>query len=246
MAILYLSRLFSDETEAYYQSVIVLTGMTGIMAMLISLFFYRRDEAGRRLGGIIPGNRAKGLDVGEGIWLLFMGAAFSQFANILMNILQIFLQSTEYQESMSRITEGKSLLMLVFWMGIIAPAAEEVVFRWLIYLRLRDYLRMGRAIVISGLIFGIYHGNLLQFIYASILGMIFAYVLEMTGSLYSCVLLHMGANIWSLVYPEIGMKLLETPFVYMLFVLMGALFAVMITGIRHFINKGKQRGTRCV
>ena len=47
VAILYLSRLFSDETEAYYQSVIVLTGMTGIMAMLISLFFTgetRREE----------------------------------------------------------------------------------------------------------------------------------------------------------------------------------------------------------
>lgn len=214
--------------------------------MLISLLFYRRDETRRQLGGIIPEKRAGHLKVGEGIWLLFMGAAFSQFTNILMNILQIFLQSTEYQESMSRITEGKSLLMMVFWMGIIAPAAEEVVFRWLIYLRLRDYLRMGWAIAISGLIFGIYHGNLLQFIYASILGMIFAYTLEMTGSLYSCVLLHMGANIWSLVYPEIGMRLLDTQFVYLLFVFIGALFAIMITGIRYFINKGKQRGTRCV
>ena len=54
VAILYLSRLFSDETEAYYQSVIVLTGMTGIMAMLISLFLPERrggKKAGRNHSG---------------------------------------------------------------------------------------------------------------------------------------------------------------------------------------------------
>lgn len=52
--------------------------------------------------------------------------------------------------------------MMIFWMGIIAPAAEEMIFRWLIYLRLRDWLKMPVAAVISGLIFGIYHGNIVQ------------------------------------------------------------------------------------
>ena len=40
--------------------------------------------------------------------------------------------------------------MMIFWMGIIAPAAEEMIFRWLIYLRLRDWLKMPVAAVISG------------------------------------------------------------------------------------------------
>ena len=89
--------------------------------------------------------------------------------------------------------------MMIFWMGIIAPAAEEMIFRWLIYLRLRDWLKMPVAAVISGLIFGIYHGNIVQGIYASILGTAFAWILEMSGNIYSSMLLHMGANIWSLV-----------------------------------------------
>lgn len=79
-----------------------------------------------------------------------------------MAILQSFINSSTYQESMTRITEGKSLLMMIFWMGIIAPAAEEMIFRWLIYLRLRDWLKLPVAAVISGLIFGIYHGNIVQ------------------------------------------------------------------------------------
>ena len=76
-------------------------------------------------------------------------------------------------------------------------------FRWLIYLRLRDYMRMGAAAVISGLIFGIYHGNLVQAVYASLLGIVFAYILDISGCLWSSVLLHMGANIWSLISPDL-------------------------------------------
>ncbi len=56
--------------------------------------------------------------------------------------------------------------------------------------------------VISGMIFGIYHGNLVQAVYAGILGMVFADFLEISGCLWSSVLLHMGANIWSLVSPR--------------------------------------------
>ena len=124
-----------------------------------------------------------------------------------MAILQSFINSSAYQESMTRITEGKSLLMMIFWMGIIAPAAEEMIFRWLIYLRLRDWLKMPVAAVISGLIFGIYHGNIVQGIYASILGTAFAWILEMSGNICSSMLLHMGANIWSLLISEYALDL---------------------------------------
>lgn len=124
-----------------------------------------------------------------------------------MAILQSFINSSAYQESMTRITEGKSLLMMIFWMGIIAPVAEEMIFRWLIYLRLRDWLKMPVAAVISGLIFGIYHGNIVQGIYASILGTAFAWILEMSGNIYSSMLLHIGANIWSLLISEYALDL---------------------------------------
>ncbi|URW85751.1 hypothetical protein M5E86_19335 [Blautia wexlerae] len=46
--------------------------------------------------------------------------------------------------------------------------------------------------MISGLIFGIYHGNIVQGIYASILGTAFAWILEMSGNTYSS----MSRSIW--------------------------------------------------
>ncbi|MGN8785163.1 lysostaphin resistance A-like protein, partial [Blautia sp. HCP3S3_D9] len=160
------ARTAANSAETYYNYTIFLTGLTGILAMIPALYFYRRDKVRRIAGGLIPAQKKVPLSLLEIILLLLAGAGLAQYGNFLMAILQSFINSSAYQESMTRITEGKSLLMMIFWMGIIAPAAEEMIFRWLIYLRLRDWLKMPVAAVISGLIFGIYHGNIVQGIYA--------------------------------------------------------------------------------
>ena len=68
-------------------------------------------------------------------------------------------------------------------------------------------MKLPVAAVISGVVFGIYHGNIVQGIYASILGTAFAWILEMSGNIYSSMLLHMGANIWSLLISEYALDL---------------------------------------
>ena len=146
--------------DTYYQNAILFTGLTGLLAMIPCLWFYSRDRAARKIGGLVTSQKPWQLKIPEMLLLLGMGAAFSQFANMLVGILQSVLNYQEYQESMDQLMEGKQMWFLILSMGIIAPLAEEIVFRWLIYLRLRDYMRMGAAAVISGLIFGIYHGNL--------------------------------------------------------------------------------------
>ena len=130
-------------------------------------------------------NKVRRLSPGEGLLLFLMGLGFSQFANILVGLFQNVLNYQQYQQTMDQITFGKNILTMIFWMGIVAPIAEEVVFRWLIYLRLRDYMRTGAAILISAAFFGIYHMNLIQAVYAGILGAVFAYFLEITGSIWA-------------------------------------------------------------
>ena len=173
--------------------------------MISALIFYHRDKVRRIAGGLIPVQKKVRLSLPQILLLLLAGAGLAQYGNFLMAMLQSFISSTTYQDSMTRITEGKSLLMMIFWMGIVAPAAEEMIFRWLIYLRLRDWLIMPVAAVISGLIFVIYHGNIVQ-------GIAFAYILEMSGNIYSSMLLHMGANIWSLLITEYALDLFSTKY----------------------------------
>ena len=100
--------------------------------MISALIFYHRDKVRRIAGGLIPVQKKVRLSLPQILLLLLAGAGLAQYGNFLMAMLQSFISSTTYQDSMTRITEGKSLLMMIFWMGIVAPAAEEMIFRWLI------------------------------------------------------------------------------------------------------------------
>lgn len=230
--------------QIYYKHAVWITGVTGMIAVIPMLFLYRKDVSARKMGGLIRGNVR--LRIAEIALLLGMGAALSQFVNIFMQVFAEVLDFAQYAENMNHLTADQGILAQIFWMGMIAPFAEEVVFRWMVYLRLRDYYRRGWAVVISGLIFGICHWNLLQAVYATIMGIMFAYILEWSGNIWSSVLLHMGANTWSLVYPEIGWFLVEKGQAQILLFFTGILCAVMVMGIRYFIDGGQQRGNRGV
>ena len=60
------------------------------------------------------------------------------------------------------------------------------------------------AIILSAVIFGLMHYNIVQFIYAFLLGIFFAHLLEKTGELWTCILAHLAANMFSLLATEWG------------------------------------------
>ena len=74
-----------------------------------------------------------------------------------------------------------------------APVAEELLFRKLLIDRVKKY-GSGLAIVTSGLMFGLFHGNLTQFFYAAIIGCFFAFVYVRTGKIIYTMFLHMCVN----------------------------------------------------
>lgn len=219
--------------NVYYENAMWLTGFLGILAVVPCLFWYKKDIFRREYGGLL---KQKGnLKIQEGILILFLGAAFALYFNLLIGMLS--LPGYEgYQETITSITNGKTLFWQVFWMGVAAPFAEEVVFRWMCYLRMRDYMKYVPSLIISGLIFGISHGNLVQTVYAGILGIFFAFLLEKTGNLWSCVIAHMGANIFSLVHPEICMRLSESALTIYIIGILIFFLGVIPFGITYFVK----------
>ena len=89
---------------------------------------------------------------------------------------------------------GIPLLARMVCYELIAPAAEELLFRQVIFIRLKKIIPLWLAVVVSALLFGIYHGNLVQGIYAFIMGIFLALVYEWTGNFVFPVLFHMIAN----------------------------------------------------
>nr|WP_249329695.1 CPBP family intramembrane glutamic endopeptidase [Wansuia hejianensis] len=73
-----------------------------------------------------------------------------------------------------------------------------MIFRGMTYRRVKNYLGTGWAVGISSVLFGIYHGNTIQFLYAAVLGILLAVLYEYSQSLLVPVLAHMAANLWAI------------------------------------------------
>lgn len=89
---------------------------------------------------------------------------------------------------------GLDLFPTILVACIFAPVVEEIVFRKILLDRVRTYGDV-TAILVSGLCFGLYHGNIAQFLYATALGCIFAYVVIKTGDIKNSILLHVCINL---------------------------------------------------
>ena len=85
----------------------------------------------------------------------------------------------------------------VFGLGMIVPILEELLYRGVMYQRLREFLAVKPAIVSAALIFALAHGNMIQFLYALPMALILLLLCEKSGKLTVPILFHMGANLIS-------------------------------------------------
>ena len=118
--------------------------------------------------------------------------AFNIFGNILMQIVSNLLGTT-IDNPLDSLLDGTSLWLQLFTILIIAPFMEEFIFRKCVVTSLAKYSHRA-AIVVSGLSFGLVHGNFYQFFYAAAIGMLFAYIYLRTGRLRYTIALHFLVN----------------------------------------------------
>lgn len=90
--------------------------------------------------------------------------------------------------------------LLILSTCVLGPIVEEVVFRGMVYRRARLYAGVWPAILISAALFGVYHLNLAQGIYAAGFGIVLAYYYECTGRLEACIAVHAAANLAALLF----------------------------------------------
>lgn len=88
-----------------------------------------------------------------------------------------------------------SPIFMIFVVCLFGPLVEEVVFRGMIYGKLRhNGFSVWVAAIISGIAFGAFHMNWVQGIYATVFGVVLAYIYEKTQTIWGCTLLHVAFN----------------------------------------------------
>lgn len=166
--------------------------------------------------------------LGVGKW--FVAFLMSYVLMYLTNLLGLFMtgvlgviKGTPVVNPLEQVVSGLSPVTAFVLMVMLAPVVEEVVFRKVLIDRIAVYGE-GIAILISGLMFGMFHGNLNQFAYAFGLGVFFGFIYVKTGRLRYTILLHAAINFMGSIPGIIMLKWMESDmrpfFFYSAFILM--------------------------
>lgn len=188
------------------------TGLVSGLSMLIGVLplmpMLRRELTEHKLsvsGTAYDGNPAakNGKDAKSGkSGIMIMQTAFTVLIavssslglNVLLMLTGVVEYSANYQDVAAQqysVAFGAGMILF----GLISPITEEIVFRGLIFNRMRRYFPHAAAVAASGVLFGIYHGNLVQGLYGGCMGILMAYLYERMHSFFIPCLFHGTANL---------------------------------------------------
>lgn len=163
------------------------------------------------------------------VYIIILAAAAVILLNGILNMIPV----TGMEMSSYAVDRGSGdMLLTAFTICLAGPAGEEAAFRAFAFGRLRKELGFSQAALWSSLAFGIYHGNLIQGIYAFFLGLMLCWVMENFRTIKGALLGHMAANAVSLALTwTAGNKNWEKETVLFLCLCSGCIIAVIIKAV---------------
>ncbi len=159
-----------------------------------------------------------------------LGFALNVFTTCTINLLPI---SNELLESLNSqyasLFEEQSLFMQILSVAIVTGIVEEVIFRGLVITRLERGFGKITAVVISAIIFGLFHSTPIAIAYATVLGLVFGMMYIVYDSIIPSIVCHVFFNLASYVISGIRLPI----------EIMYVLSAVLIVyfGYRAFIRR---------
>lgn len=117
------------------------------------------------------------------------------FSLILLGIsIAIFLNMIIFLLLPSTIKVTIPVYLSLISSGIIGPIYEEILFRYLLYNRLKSKYSIRKSILITTIIFALIHISPIKIIYAFILGLILNITYEKYHNIKAPILIHIAAN----------------------------------------------------
>ncbi|MBQ8281915.1 MAG: CPBP family intramembrane metalloprotease [Lachnospiraceae bacterium] len=147
----------------------------------------------RKVPSVVPEKKSMGF--GGIISALCMMYAISICGSILSSFVNSFLADATGKVSTSglEVLFDNDFVITALYCVVVAPIVEELVFRKFLVDKLQVYSRK-YTIILSGLLFGLMHGNLEQLFFTFFLGTFFAFIYVRTGKIRYTIILHFLMN----------------------------------------------------
>ncbi len=143
------------------------------------------------------------------LFMLFcIGYGFSYLLNLLGSLITVLTGGMNISGQIQSFILMDSPLAVIIPV-VVAPVAEELIFRKILIDRLIIYGEK-TAIIFSAVCFGLFHRNLTQFLYAFWLGMVFGYVYSRSGKIHYTMGMHFLINGFSTLVARAASGMLRT------------------------------------
>jgi membrane protease YdiL (CAAX protease family) len=109
------------------------------------------------------------------------------------NVLRSFFPMPEFLADIMAGLSFAGIASLVA-VGLVAPFTEEFLFRSVIFRGFSERYTVRKAVLVSALLFTVFHLNPYQFFSAFVTGVLLAHILLRTGSIWPCIWLHAAGN----------------------------------------------------
>ena len=175
------------------------------------------------------------------VFAIILGIAcwlFNSGALSLIDEAGLFSSQFQYMEEVLSPLGSGSVIMSIITIGIVAPFAEEFLFRGIIYNTLKKKISIKWTIIIQAVLFGVFHGNLIQGSYATLLGIVFGYVTYKTKSLWPAVIIHMVNNLIATMFMYVPSTWFSSILVYVAFLIIGIILITI--SIKLIKNKNEE------
>lgn len=191
------AQLYDFIMNATMSQALSMTLLAGLATAPILIFIYIRDNNKDRRNGTFV--KYKLNNILKYLLIIPFGVFNMLWANYFVALLQLVMPKfmLESYTDTQQIIEGGGFLIQLLTAGIVAPIVEELIFRGLVYRRTKKMTGTIAAAILSAALFGVFHGNWVQAPYAFIIGIVAVFVYEKFKSIVAPIMLHMSANILS-------------------------------------------------
>lgn len=171
-----------------------------VLAALIMGFWYWKRFAVKKAPKRKP-SQLINLNMFLGLIVLMLGLQYlSSYIVNLVAFINLDWYET-YEALMESVGFSHVTWLLALYSVIIAPISEELIFRGVTMHYAEKIMPFWVANIFQAVLFGIFHGNIVQGVYAFVVGLFCGYVCHRGGSIYLSMLFHLLFNIWGTFAP---------------------------------------------
>lgn len=137
----------------------------------------------------------KSVAIPKYLLIIPFAVTFMYSANMIVTMIEKIFPSISHSfDETAKAIYGANIYIQIATAVILGPIVEELIFRGLMYIRLKRMFGGAVAALVTGLIFGIYHMNISQGIYAFIFSYAAIFVYEKYKNICAPIIFHMAAN----------------------------------------------------